>query len=355
MKQSFWTRLTQKCYLLLAISSPVIAFAQNNNNDQSWFDQWGVFGEIIKWAVAIFLFLFFIFIAFLIAKLVATRMKKRSKYELHKEVIILIERCVYFTIIILGAVVAFSIVGVDMTWILGPLTFGLGFAFRDLLANIIAGMVILTQKKFKIDDIININGRLGRITNIEIRSTDVQSFDGTNLVIPNADLLNNVVQNYTANTFRRISIRVGVHYSTPLPYAIETALKGVKQHPQIVPDPHPEVLTLEFGESAILLEVRFWIESTVRWWTIQSEVIQLIKKEFDTAGITIPFPIRTLSLDPYDKNLLHTINAEPDLNPSYSGYTADDLKPTKPAPASKSKPKASTDAAVAANLNLGGK
>ncbi len=301
--------------------------ANNNNNDDGWLSGFGVWGEIVKWGIAIFLFLIFIFIAFFAAKIVAGRIMKRRKYEMHKEVILLIERAVFFTIIILGGVIAFSIVGIDLTWVMGPLSLGLGFAFRDLLANIIGGMVILTQKKFKIDDIININGKLGRITNMEMRVTEVQAFDGTSLIIPNADMLTEVVQNLTANSFRRISVQVGVHYSTPLPYAIETALAAVKKHPQVVPEPHPEALTLEFGDSAILIEVRFWIESTVRWWSIQSEVIQYIKQGFDDAGITIPFPIRTLSLDPYDRNLLEAANVKPDFNPAYAGYSAEDLKP----------------------------
>lgn len=287
----------------------------------------GIFGEIIKWGIATFIFVAFIFLGFLLGKLASRRFQRKNQYTAHKEVVLLVERATYFTIIILGGVIAFATVGIDLTWVLGPIGVGLGFAFKDLFGNIIAGMVILTQQKFKIDDVIKVAGQLGRITNIEMRITEVQAFDGTNLIIPNADMLTNTVQNYTANTFRRLSVEVGVHYSTPLPYAVQSALAAVRSHQAVVTEPPPEVLTTEFGESSILLEVRFWIESNARWWTVQSEVVQAIKAEFDKAGITIPFPIRTLSLDPYDKNLLKGFNVDQDLNPSYTGYTAEDLKP----------------------------
>jgi small-conductance mechanosensitive channel len=312
--------------LSLFLALPVLA-QSNVGNDSSLLERLGIFGEIIKWGIATFIFISFIFLGFFVAKLSARRFQKKNQYTAHKEVVLLIERATYFTIVILGGVIAFATVGINLTWVLGPIGVGLGFAFKDLFGNIIAGMVILTQQKFKINDVIKINDQLGRITNIEMRTTEVQAFDGTNLIIPNADMLTNVVQNFTANTFRRLSIEVGVHYSTPLPYAIETALQALKENNSVVEDPAPEVLTSSFGESSIKLEVRFWIESTTRWWTVRSEIVQGVKKAFDEAGITIPFPITTLSLDPYDKNLLQGFNVTPDLNPSYTGYTAEDLKP----------------------------
>jgi len=330
----FIPKIVSKCAfsaLVLFLLAPV-ALAQVKTEEPSLLERLGIFGDIVRWGLAIFIFIGFIFLGFFLGKLAAHRFQKRNQYTAHKEVVLLIERATYFTIIILGGVIAFASVGVDLTWVLGPVGVGLGFAFKDLFGNIIAGMVILTQQKFKIEDVIKVNGQLGRITSIEMRTTEVRAFDGTNLIIPNADMLTNTVQNYTANTFRRLSLEVGVHYSTPLPYAIDTALAAVKSHGLVVADPKPEVLTTAFGESSVTLEVRFWIESTARWWSVHSEVVQAIKAGFDEAGITIPFPIRTLSLDPYDKNLLQGFNVKPDANQSYAGYTAEDLKPkiTKP-------------------------
>ena len=242
--------LSRSLFLWLSLTwlAP-ITWAQVNQDNSTLIERLGVFGQIFKWSLAIFIFVGFVLLAVLVAKVVARRFQQKHQYTAHKEVVLLVERATYFTIIILGGVIAFASVGVDLAWVLGPVGVGLGFAFKDLFGNIIAGMVILTQKKFKIDDVININGQLGRITNIEMRVTEIRSFDGTNLIIPNADMLTNVVQNYTANTHRRLSVEVGVHYSTPLPYAIETALKAVQGHRDVVADPAPEILTTAFEPS----------------------------------------------------------------------------------------------------------
>lgn len=310
--------------LLLALLSltPTLAWAQANaRTEPSFWDKLGIFGDLLQWGGVLFAFAFSIVLAFVVAKFVANRVRKKNKYQVHQEVLLLIERSVFFGVIIICASIALALLGVDLTWVLGPLSVGLGFALKDVLGNMIAGVVILSQQKFKIGDIIKMDEHFGKIVNIDVRTTDVQTFDGLNLVIPNYDMLTNVIKNYTSNTFRRISIEVGVHYSTDLTLAIETATNAVKANKLVVSEPTPEVIAREFGESAILLEVRFWIESTHRWWQIQSQVIQQVKTAFDQVGITIPFPIRTISLDSHDQNLLkslHLDTAHPN-NPSAVG------------------------------------
>jgi small-conductance mechanosensitive channel len=268
------------------------------------------------WILAGMIFWFSFFIAGIFKKIVINRITAKSSNQLHQEVILLIERVVYFGIITIGMTVALGIVQINILEFLAFIGLGIGFAFKDLLANFIAGVVILTQKKFKIGDIVKIgerDDRTGTITEIDARTTEIKDFDGTRLIIPNADMLTEVVQNFTANSFRRINFRVSVHYATELEKAIEVALNAIKKHTKIVQNPEPKVFVAEFEDSSISLEVRFWVESVIRqgWWIIQSEVIQQIKKDFDTAGIIIPFPIQTLSLDPYDQNLKKALHLTP--------------------------------------------
>jgi len=297
--------------LLLTLMTPALAVAQRAvTTEETIWDKLGVFGDVLQWSSALFVFVVSIVLAYILAKFVVRRIRKRNKYQVHKEVLLLIERSIFFGFIIVFASIALALLGVDLTWILGPLSVGLGFALKDFLGNIIAGVVILTQQKFKIDDIIKVGEHFGRITNIDMRTTDIQTFDGLSLVVPNFEMLTNVIKNYTANSFRRITVQVGVHYATDLSVAIETATKAVKANKLVVSEPAPEVIAKEFGSSAIVLEVRFWIESTHRWWQIQSQVIQNIKMAFDQVGITIPFPIRTLSLDSHDQNLLKSLHLD---------------------------------------------
>jgi small-conductance mechanosensitive channel len=185
---------------------------------------------------------------------------------------------------------------------------GIGFALKDLLSNFIAGIMNLTQKKFKIGDTIKIGDILGKIIEIETRTTQIKSFDGTLLVIPNAQMITAIIENFSAHEMRRVSFEVGVHYSTPLHESIELAIASVKKHRKVMPEPATNVIATEFGDSAIILKVLFWVESTASWLQIKSEVIQQLKLDFDAAGVEIPFPIRTLTLDANDNNLMQAMH-----------------------------------------------
>ncbi len=258
----------------------------------------------LLFAAIVVVILSFIFAGF-IKKIVLFRLRNR---DLGQEIMILVGRTTYAVIITLGVIIAFNIMGLDLSSLIAFLGVGIGFALKDLLSNFIAGVMILTQKKFQIGDIVKIDDNLGKIIEIDARTTQIQAFDGTNLIIPNAKMITAVVQNFTANSFRRISFNVGVHYDTPLAMSIQTALESVKKNPLVVPEPAVQVLATEFGDSAINLQVRFWIESTTNWFLVRSQIIQQLKIDFDEKGIQIPFPIRTITLDDNDKNLMKALH-----------------------------------------------
>jgi len=90
--------------------------------------------------------------------------------------------------------------------------------------------------------------------------------------------------------------------------SIQTALESVQKNQMVVPEPAVQVLATEFGDSAINLQVRFWIESTTNWFLVRSQIIQQLKLDFDAKGIQIPFPIRTITLDDNDRNLMKALH-----------------------------------------------
>lgn len=286
--------------------------------------------EGFKWGAAVgILFLSFILAA--IAKKIVVRRLAGKGEDYHREVIILFERITYFSVLMVGITIALSLFKVDFVSFLGFFTLGIGFALKDLMGNFIAGVVILNSKKFKIGDFIKIGDQLGTITNIETRTTDIKSLDGTQLVIPNAQLMTDIVQNFTSNAFRRITVVVGVHYDTPLRDVIELTTKVVNQHPDVLPDPRARVLATEFGDSSISLDVRFWVDSHSNWQVIRSEVIQAIKIAYDKAGVVIPFPMRTLSLDSYDENLMGMLHKKPHQKPLMGVSSPTVTPPASPA------------------------
>ena len=246
-------------------------------------------------------------IASFIKKIILFRLRNK---DLGQAMMILIGRTVYAGIVSLGTIIAFNIIGLDLSSLIAFLGVGIGFALKDLLSNFIAGVMILTQKKFQIGDVVKVDDNLGKIIEIDARITQIQAFDGTNLIIPNAKMITAVVQNFTANSFRRITFNVGVHYDTPLAQSIQAALISVKKNQLIVPEPAVQVLATEFGDSAITLQIRFWVESTTNWFQVRSEIIQQLKLDFDSLGIQIPYPIRTLTLDDNDKNLMSALHLQ---------------------------------------------
>lgn len=293
----------ETAYAISAQGSANTAQEQTTSGISQFF---GDFFHMIPLIVAagIVFIMSFIFAGF-IKRIILFRLRKR---DLNQEMIILIGRTTYAAIVTLGVIIAFNIMGLDLSSLIAFLGVGIGFALKDLLSNFIAGVMILTQKKFQIGDIIKVGENLGKIVEIETRTTQIQAFDGTNLIIPNAQMITGVVQNFTANSFRRISFDVGVHYDTPLAESIQAALNSVKKNQLVVPEPAVQVLATEFGDSAINLQVRFWIESTTNWFQVRSEIIQQLKIDFDNLGIQIPFPIRTLTLDDNDKNLMKALH-----------------------------------------------
>lgn len=255
-------------------------------------------------AAIIVVILSFIFAGF-IRRIILFQLRHK---DLNQEMTILIGRTIKASIITLGVIIAFNIMGLDLSSLIAFLGVGIGFALKDLLSNFIAGVMILSQKKFQIGDIIKVGDNLGKIIEIEARTTQIQAFDGTTMIIPNAHMITGVVQNFTANSFRRISFDVGVHYDTPLAQSIQLTLASVKKHQLVVPEPSVQVLATEFGDSAINLQIRFWIESTTNWFTVRSEIIQQLKLDYDVAGIQIPYPIRTITLDDNDNNLMKALH-----------------------------------------------
>ena len=269
----------------------------------------GLFSNILGMIPLIISALIVLAVSVILAKFVTKIVLFRlSKRDLNREILILIGRMITYGIVFLGIISATEIVGFNLGALIAFLGVGIGFALKDILSNFIAGIMILTQKKFKIGDTVKIGDIIGKITEIETRTTQIKSFDGTLLIIPNAQMITAVIESFSANEFRRIKFDVGVHYATPLQESIQLAIASAQKHKKVMPEPKTNVVATEFGDSAINLEVQFWVESDAPWVQIRSEVIQRLKLDFDAAEIEIPYPITTLAMDDNDNNLMQAMH-----------------------------------------------
>ena len=175
----------------------------------------------------------------------------------------------------------------------------LGLALQPILGNFFAGIVISLERPFRINDWILFNDTEGRVVDITWRTTHLRTRDNDNLVIPNSEIANQSILNfYYPHPLHMERVYVGVHYRTP-PYRVKQALMDVAARiDTVLEKPSPAVYLIDFGDSAITYELRIWIEDFSHKPRIVSHVKSEIWEEFRRRGITIPFPIRTLEMEP---------------------------------------------------------
>lgn len=190
----------------------------------------------------------------------------------------------------LGGVVVAMLAGA------GIVGLALGFAFQDIAANFISGILLAIRRPFGAGELVETNDFLGLVVETNLRSTHLQTLQGQIVVIPNQDVLNNPVVNYSRLGRRRIDLECGVAYGDDLKKAKKIALNMINSLTYLSEDQPVDFYFNEFGDSSINFVVRFWVEfgKQTDFLEAQSTAITRLKTAFDDADITIPFPIRTL-------------------------------------------------------------
>jgi small-conductance mechanosensitive channel len=183
----------------------------------------------------------------------------------------------------------------DIIGLLGLSSVAFGFAFQDIFKNFLAGVLLLLNEPFRLGDQIIVNGSEGTVEDITIRSTQIRTYQGERVLIPNAIVFTSSVQVLTAMPHRRTDLELGVDYNTDLASAIDLLLETVKQVKGVLSSPLPEVDAVAFGDSAIELVVRYWsAPQKIQVRQTRTRVIIALKQACDRAEINIPYPIRTL-------------------------------------------------------------
>ncbi len=212
---------------------------------------------------------------------------------------IVFSRIVRGAIHVLGALVAATIIfpSLDAASIFGALGVGgvaVGFAFKDIFQNLLAGMLILVTKPFKIGDQIVTGSHEGTVDDIQIRATLLRTYDNRIVVVPNSELYTNRVIVNTAFSSRRVSVPVSIGYGDDIDEAAAVIRKALTGLDRVAREPEPSVLVRGFGESSVDLEVRFWISPTIRREAVLAvdEALRAMKPALVKAGIDLPFPTR---------------------------------------------------------------
>jgi small conductance mechanosensitive channel len=201
-------------------------------------------------------------------------------------------------ILVLGFVVSLSALGINTSPILaliGGAAFVIGLALQGTLSNFAQGLLILAYRPFDVGDVIDAGGVSGIVDSMNMLSTTIRTFDNKKMIVPNGKIGGDTITNATASSTRRIDMTFGIGYDDDVAKAQLILERIINEHPLVMKDPAPLIKMNELGESAINFIARPWAK-TGDYWTVFWEVTAAVKEEFDSTGISFPYPQQDVHL-----------------------------------------------------------
>lgn len=211
-----------------------------------------------------------------------------------------IKTLLHYAVLTVGFLLGLALLGVSLqsfAIVAGALGVGIGFGLQNIVNNFVSGLILLFERPVRAGDTVIVAGEWGTVKKIGLRSTIVTTFDRSEIIVPNSDLVSEKVTNLTlSDKVARILIPLGVAYGSDLPAVFRVLSEAVTEQPKVLDDPEPMIHFVGFGESSLDFEIRVWVAEVSDRLPVRSDLLADIDRRFREAGITIPFPQRDLHL-----------------------------------------------------------
>ena len=249
------------------------------------------------------------FLRFVLAEDVLPRL------DLRRGVATTVSTLLHWTILAIGLLAAVSAAGLgsaQLTVMAGALGVGIGFGLQGIVNNFVSGLVLIFEQPIKVADTVEVGTLIGEVRRIGIRASVIRTFDGAEVIVPNANLVAGEVINWTlSDQKRRIEVKVGVKYGTDPEQVIDVLLGVAREHDEVIPYPAPQALFLGFGDSSLDFVMRAWSANFEDHFRIRSELNVRVNGALEEAGIEIPFPQRDLHLRSSSLTLEGSVQPQP--------------------------------------------
>ncbi len=217
-----------------------------------------------------------------------------------------IERVVFYTLIVAVVMTALSLLHVPLTafaFVSGAVAIGVGFGAQNIINNFISGWILMSESPVRIGDFVEVGTGSGTVEKIGNRSTRIRRVDGVHMLVPNSQILETTVVNWTLIDQQiRSIVRVGVEYGSDVHLVAELIRQAVDEQPETKSDPEPRVIFEDFGDNALIFDAYFWcdVKGERELRVIRSAIRFKITDLFDANGIVIAFPQRDVHIDSAD-------------------------------------------------------
>jgi small conductance mechanosensitive channel len=215
--------------------------------------------------------------------------------ETLKPVIASVVRYGILIFVLIAVLAQFGVQTTSIIALLGAAGLAVGLALQGTLQNIAAGIMLLFLRPFRVGDYIDAEGLAGTIEEIGLFTTQMRTYDGIYLEVPNGQIWNRPIHNYSRVTSRRLDMVVGIGYQDDIDKALAAMMDLLVEDERVIDDPEPQVMVKELGDSSVNLNLRCWVDSG-DYWSLRFDLTKALKQRLDAEGISIPFPQRDVHL-----------------------------------------------------------